>query len=319
MTYSDLNAILLGELVHRVAGVPLDTLTARELAVPLGWRRTAFRPPRAWRSSIAPTNLWRGHPLAGEVNDPNAHRLGGVAGHAGLFGTGSEVARFAQLMLAEGVVPGTQTRLLRAETARAFTAVAVPRRGSASARALGWQATPTDEAVSSAGTLLGPRTYGHTGWTGTRMWLDPFSKTATIFLSNRNHPDEDGGVIALQRELGTLQWFYENKMSFNTLMSQQPQTLAFALSDSPVGLLAWNAQLFGEDLDADFILTNVMLYWLTGTAASAARYYYENAHAPHPTEPTTSRNRMASSLWFEQTMVGPQAINLFRMLCQTRC
>src|SRR5262245_40005925 len=90
-----------------------------------------------------------------------------------------------------------------------------------------------------------------------------------------------------QRELGTLQWFYQNKLSYNTLMSQQPQTVAFALLDSPAGLLAWNAQLFGEDLDDDFILTNVTLYWLTRTAASAARFYYENAHAPRPTEPTT--------------------------------
>jgi epoxide hydrolase len=89
-----------------------------------------------------------------------------------------------------------------------------------------------------------------------------------------------------QEQLGTLQWFYENKFSFNTLMAQQPQTLAFALMDSPIGLLAWNAQLLGEDLDADFTLTNVMLYWLTGTAASAARLYYENAHMPPPTEPT---------------------------------
>jgi epoxide hydrolase len=90
-----------------------------------------------------------------------------------------------------------------------------------------------------------------------------------------------------QRELETLQWFYENKSSFNTLMAQQPQTLAYALLDSPVGLLAWNAQLLGEDLDDDFALTNVMLYWLTETAASAARLYCENARAPHPTEPTT--------------------------------
>ena len=89
-------------------------------------------------------------------------------------------------------------------------------------------------------------------------------------------------------ELGTLQWFVENKMSFNTLMAQQPQTLAYAINDSPLGLLAWNAQLLGEDLDADFALSNVMLYWLTGTAASAARLYYENAHATdRPTEPTT--------------------------------
>ena len=90
-----------------------------------------------------------------------------------------------------------------------------------------------------------------------------------------------------QGQLATLQWFYENKFSFNQLMSQQPQTLAYALSDSPVGLLAWNAQLFGEDLDDDFILTNVMLYWLTGTGGSAARLYYEDAHATLPTEPTT--------------------------------
>lgn len=90
-----------------------------------------------------------------------------------------------------------------------------------------------------------------------------------------------------QHQLETLQWFYQNKMSFNTLLSQQPQTLAFALMDSPVGLLAWNAQLLGEDLDRDFALTNVMLYWLTGTSASAARLYYENAHAAPPAEPTT--------------------------------
>jgi len=91
-----------------------------------------------------------------------------------------------------------------------------------------------------------------------------------------------------QQELATLQWFYQNKFSFNTLMSQQPQTLAFALLDSPTGLLAWNGQLFGEDLDDDFALTNVMLYWLTGTAGSAARFYYEDAHAANrATEPTT--------------------------------
>jgi epoxide hydrolase len=90
-----------------------------------------------------------------------------------------------------------------------------------------------------------------------------------------------------QGQLATLQWFYENKFSFNQLMSQQPQTLAYALSDSPVGQLAWNEQLFGEDLDDDFILTNVTLYWLTGTGGSASRLYYEDAHATQPTEPTT--------------------------------
>jgi len=91
-----------------------------------------------------------------------------------------------------------------------------------------------------------------------------------------------------QSQLGTLQWFYQNKFSFNTLMSQQPQTLGYAIGDSPVGLLAWNGQLLGDDLDRDFALTNVMTYWLTRTGTSAARLYYENVHSAVPAaEPTT--------------------------------
>jgi epoxide hydrolase len=88
--------------------------------------------------------------------------------------------------------------------------------------------------------------------------------------------------------LQKLQWFYENMFSFNTLHSQQPQTLAFAISDSPIGLLAWNAQLMGESLDAEFVVANVAIYWLTRTAASAIRFYYEDAHASEKSgEPTT--------------------------------
>jgi epoxide hydrolase len=90
-----------------------------------------------------------------------------------------------------------------------------------------------------------------------------------------------------QSQLQVLQWFYENKFSFNVLMAQQPQTLGYAIDDSPVGLLAWLAQLLGDELDPDFVLTNVMTYWLTRTGSSAARLYYENAHAQRSTEPTT--------------------------------
>jgi pimeloyl-ACP methyl ester carboxylesterase len=97
-----------------------------------------------------------------------------------------------------------------------------------------------------------------------------------------------------QGELQTLQWFYTNKFSFNTLMAQQPQTLAFAVNDSPAGLLAWNGQLLGEDLEPDFALDNVMTYWLTGTAGSAARLYFENAHASHPAGPTTAPLALAA-------------------------
>jgi pimeloyl-ACP methyl ester carboxylesterase len=90
-----------------------------------------------------------------------------------------------------------------------------------------------------------------------------------------------------QSQLQVLQWFYENKFSFNVLMAQQPQTLGYALDDSPVGLLAWLAQLLGEELDPDFVLSNVMTYWLTRTGSSAARLYYENAHSQRTAEPTT--------------------------------
>ena len=110
-----------------------------------------------------------------------------------------------------------------------------------------------------------------------------------IFSFPSGDPAEFAGMTEEeQSELGTLQWFVENKMSFNTLMAQQPQTLGYAISDSPLGLLAWNGQLLGEDLDPDFAISNVMLYWLTGTGTSAARLYYENAHVTErPTGPTT--------------------------------
>jgi len=97
-----------------------------------------------------------------------------------------------------------------------------------------------------------------------------------------------------QRELETLRWFNEYKFAYNQLQSTQPQTLAIALLDSPVGQLAWNAQIFGDAVDADFILTNVAIYWLTRTAASSARVYYEDVHAERPTEPTTTPTGVAA-------------------------
>jgi len=188
MEYSDVNAILLGDIVYRAAGAPLDQFAAREIFAPLGLRAMMFRPPRRLVARIAPTGVWRGHPVAGVVNDQNAVRLGGVAGHAGLFATAADVARFAQFMLWEGAPPGEGgPRLLKAETVRAFTAIAVPARRGSSARTLGWEAVPTGETVSSAGTLLGPRSYGHTGWTGTSLWIDPDRGIFVLLLTNRSY------------------------------------------------------------------------------------------------------------------------------------
>jgi CubicO group peptidase (beta-lactamase class C family) len=187
MLYSDLNAILLGEIVRRVSSVPLDVFVAREIYGPLGiGDQMVFRPPRRLERRTAPTGVWRGHPVAGVVNDPNAAKLGGVAGHAGLFATAMGLARFAQWMLGEG------SPQLRPETVRLFTKIAVPARRGTSARTLGWEALPTGEEVSSAGTLLGPRTYGHTGWTGTSLWIDPDRGLFVFLLTNRAYAQAAG-------------------------------------------------------------------------------------------------------------------------------
>ena len=184
--YSDLNAILLGEVVQRASGEPLDVFAAAELFAPLGLRETLFRPPARLWARIAPTGVWRGHAVAGVVNDASAFKLGGVSGNAGLFAGALDVARFAQFMLREGALPDGR-QLVRATTVREFTTRATPlgRGTRVEARALGWQAVPTGEAVSSAGTLFGPRSFGHTGWTGTSLWIDPDRDLFVVLLTNR--------------------------------------------------------------------------------------------------------------------------------------
>jgi CubicO group peptidase (beta-lactamase class C family) len=180
MIYSDLNAILLGEIVRRVSGAPLDVFVTREIFAPLGIApQMLFRPPKRLASRTAPTNLWHGHPIAGVVNDPSAYKLGGVTGNAGLFATASALARYAQFMLNAG------SPLLRPETVREFTRIVVPARRGVSARTLGWEALPTGEETSSAGTLFGPHSYGHTGWTGTSLWIDPDRDLFVLLLTNR--------------------------------------------------------------------------------------------------------------------------------------
>ena len=185
MVYSDLNAILLGEIVRHVSGQTLDAFVTRAIYAPLGLdQQLLFRPPRRLVPRIAPTNLWRGHPIAGVVNDPSAGKLGGVSGNAGVFATARGLARFAQFMLNEGLL-SDRPRLLKKETVHQFTQVAVRARRGVSARTLGWEALPTGEETSSAGTLFGPHSYGHTGWTGTSLWIDPDRDVFVLLLTNR--------------------------------------------------------------------------------------------------------------------------------------
>jgi CubicO group peptidase (beta-lactamase class C family) len=182
--YSDVNAMLLGEIVVRVTGETLQTFAAQEIFAPLGLRSTMFRPLRSFHRRIAPTGRWRGHDITGVVNDPNAARLGGAAGHAGVFSSATDVARFAQFLLAGGRT-GTGRQLIQRSTVRQFTTRVVGGAPGAEARTLGWQALPTGEEVSSAGTLFGPRSYGHTGWTGTSLWIDPDRDLFVVLLTNR--------------------------------------------------------------------------------------------------------------------------------------
>jgi CubicO group peptidase (beta-lactamase class C family) len=169
---------------------------------PLGMSDTRYRPPVALRPRIAPTEIdsWRGRTLLGEVHDENAFGLEGVAPHAGLFASAGDLARFAQMLLNRGVLEGR--RVVSSRTVDAFT-----RRAGieGSSRALGWDtptdgtasrsSTPGEPGYSSAGSLFSARSFGHTGFTGTSMWMDPERELFLILLTNRVHPTRDNRAI----------------------------------------------------------------------------------------------------------------------------
>ncbi|MBI4501792.1 MAG: beta-lactamase family protein [Gemmatimonadetes bacterium] len=175
--YSDLNAMLLGWIVERVSGVPLDRFASANVFAPLAMTQTRFVPPKAWHHRTAPTNLWHGTSIAGAVNDQNAARLGGISGHAGLFATGMDVARYVQLYLRGGTTLAGQ-RVLLSRTINLFT------RRAAGNRALGWEVRDTTKAENS-GRLMSPRAFGHTGFTGTSVWIDPDHDVFAVVLTNR--------------------------------------------------------------------------------------------------------------------------------------
>jgi uncharacterized protein YbbC (DUF1343 family)/CubicO group peptidase (beta-lactamase class C family) len=199
VTYSDTGMMLLGEIVQRVSGVTLDQFVKREIYEPLRMKDTGFNPSKEKLARIAPTEVEAGVPARGVVHDPRARRMGGVAGHAGLFLTASDLARYARMLLNLGELDGV--RIFKPETVKLMTSVQTPPNVS-SRRGLGWD---IDSGFSGPrGKIFPLGSYGHTGWTGTSLWIDPFSKTFVIFLSNRNHPTEKGNVTALRARLGTL-------------------------------------------------------------------------------------------------------------------
>lgn len=200
--YSDINFETLGEIVRQVSGQPLDVYCAEHIFKPLGMKDTGFKPASALRSRIAPTQYQSGTSgklLLGEVHDPTAYITGGVAGHSGLFSTADDLRIFAQMML-DGGSFGT-ARILSPLSVEKMTSPQSPPRKT-DVRGLGWD---IDSPYSSSrGELFPIGSYGHTGFTGTSIWIDPYSKTYVILLTNRVHPDGKGNVTDLRAKVSTI-------------------------------------------------------------------------------------------------------------------
>ncbi|MGM9485528.1 serine hydrolase domain-containing protein [Roseateles sp. NT4] len=200
--YSDVNFILLGLIVERVAGLPLEQFADQSLFQPLSMKDSGYLPLRRMSAArIAPTErMADGQVLRGEVHDPTARKMGGVAGHAGLFTTTADLARFARMLLAGGVAADGR-RLLSAESVALLTTPQSPP-DIAEKRSLGWDiASPY---ARPRGSLYPPTSFGHTGFTGCAFWLDPGSHSFFVLLSNRVHPTAGTNVLPMYGELGTL-------------------------------------------------------------------------------------------------------------------
>ena len=196
--YSDINYIVLGELVRLVSGRPLNEYVQTEIFAPLKMRDTGFLPAADKRARIAPTELVDGSMIHGVVHDPTARKMGGVAGHAGLFITTADLARFCRMLLAGGELEGA--RVLSATSVAQMTS---PQNDGSDRRGLGWDIDSRFSAPRGRWFPAGA-SFGHTGWTGTSLWVDPGANAFLIFCSNRVHPDGKGDVTPLRRELGTL-------------------------------------------------------------------------------------------------------------------
>jgi uncharacterized protein YbbC (DUF1343 family)/CubicO group peptidase (beta-lactamase class C family) len=199
--YSDINFILLGELVHRLSGQPLNEYARQNIFLPLGMKETQFLPPAALIPRIAPTERTPkdGPALRGVVHDPTTRYMGGVAGHAGLFSTADDLARFAQMMINGGSLDGV--RIASPLTVAKFTEPQTPP-DQPVMRGLGWD---IDSPYSTnRGELFPIGSFGHTGFTGTSIWIDPSTKTYVILLANSVHPTQRGPITALRSKVATI-------------------------------------------------------------------------------------------------------------------
>ena len=197
--YSDINYIVLAEIVREVSGQTLNEFSDERIFSPLGMTKTRFLPPPQIRDQIAPTDFRDGQLLRGIVHDPSTARMGGVAGHAGVFSTVEDTAIFAQMILNGGRYNGV--RILAPLSVMQMTTPQSPV-GATDWRGLGFDIrTPYS---GPRGDLFPVGSFGHTGFTGTSLWIDPFSEVFVILFTNRVHPDGEGSVIALRKRVASV-------------------------------------------------------------------------------------------------------------------
>lgn len=213
--YSDINFILLGEIVHRVSGMPENEYVKKILFDPLGMTDTAYLPAASLKSRIAPTEMQPdGTILRGVVHDPTARYMGGVAGHAGVFSTADDLAKFCQMILDQGKTPSGQSLFSPAIIAK-FTSPATPPNQPV-LRGLGWDIQSPYSGIR--GDLFPIGSFGHSGFTGTSIWIDPLSQTYVILLANSVHPHERKAITPLRGKVATVVAAgvsYEDGLSYN--------------------------------------------------------------------------------------------------------
>src|SRR5947207_930436 len=197
--YSDINFETLGFLLEKISGMPLDKYADAFVFQPLGMRETRFLPPPSWRRRIAPTEYDENHQmLRGIVHDPSARRMGGVAGHAGLFSTAADLSKYAQALIDAINLKPQRKPFLKSLTLIKATRPEQPPEAT-SLRGLGWD---IDSAFSSnRGEFLPLGSFGHTGFTGTSIWIDPFTNTYVLLLANSVHPNGTGNMVALRSKV----------------------------------------------------------------------------------------------------------------------
>lgn len=196
--YTDVGFIVLADLVKRVSGEDVNAFSHRQVFGPLGMSETGYRPSPDLSKRAAPTEQRDGKWMQGEVHDPRAFRLGGIAGHAGLFSTAEDIAIYAAMMKNEGSLNGL--RILKPETVQKMTAAYEIAGGTK--RGLGWD--KRSGYSYNSGDLMSDAAFGHGGFTGTVLWMDPVSDLTFVFLSNRVHPDGKGSVNRLAGRIATV-------------------------------------------------------------------------------------------------------------------